>query len=269
MWRGRCAALAALLLAGCITQGNYNDTARPRYEGAPPPHVTPRIPGDTIRVASFNIEFALRTDSALKVIQENRELREADVLLLQEMDLPSTRYIARTLGMWFVYYPASRHFVHDRDFGNAVLSRWPIVEDAKLVLPHRARLHRSQRTATAVTIRIDTTRVRVYSTHLGTVANITRLQRRAQLELILNDAAPYDRVILGGDMNDEAIGDVAVEKGYLWPTREGPRTASVGRLDHIFFKGLLVPDSAAAGTILQVRNASDHRPIWAVALLRK
>lgn len=263
------AGSAALLLAGCVTQGNYTSATQPRYEGSPPPHVAARVPSDTLRIASFNIEFSLRTDSALKVIQENRELREADVLLLQEMDMPSARYIARTLGMWFVYYPASRHFVHNRDFGNAVLSRWPIVEDAKLILPHRARVHRSQRTATAATIRIDTMLVRVYSAHLGTVANITTAQRRAQLEMILKDAARYGRVIIGGDMNDASIGEVAREHGYEWPTEQGPRTAVVGRLDHIFFKGFLSPSDSASGTVLAVRESSDHRPIWAVALIRR
>jgi endonuclease/exonuclease/phosphatase family metal-dependent hydrolase len=38
-------------------------------------------------------------------------------------------------------------------------------------------------------------------------------------------------------------------------------------LDHIFLKGLASPDSAAAGTVLDVRRTSDHLPVWAVALL--
>jgi hypothetical protein len=34
--------------------------------------------------------------------------------------------------MWFVYDPAIFHGRGRCDFGNAVRSRWPIVEDAKL-----------------------------------------------------------------------------------------------------------------------------------------
>jgi endonuclease/exonuclease/phosphatase family metal-dependent hydrolase len=173
------------------------------------------------------------------------------------------------LGMWFVYYPATLHLRHKRDFGNAILSRWPVVEDSKIILPHHARLVGTARTATAATIRVGATDVRVYSTHLGTYANITTDQRRAQLRTILEDAADYERVVLGGDMNDAEVGVLAREHGYLWPTEKGPYTALIGRLDHIFVKGLSTPDSAAAGTVLDNRNASDHRPVWALALLRQ
>lgn len=262
-------ALLVVMPASCQVQRNYTTADGPRYTGSPPPHIEPQRLSDTLRIVSFNIEYALRVDSALAVLRSEPELRGADILLLQEMDAPATRYIARALGMWFVYYPATLHLRHKRDFGNAVLSRWPIVEDKKIMLPHNARLIGTARTATAATVRIADTDVRVYSAHLGTYANITGAQRRAQLQAILDDARPYSRVVLGGDMNDPAVGAVARAGGYAWPTQEGPRTAAVGRLDHIFLRGLFIPDSAASGTVLNVREASDHRPIWAIALLRR
>src|SRR5688572_5301860 len=205
----------------CITARNYTAQQSPRYAGEPPPHLVNTKPSDAIKVVSFNVAFAEQIDSALKVLTTDDALRGADVILLQEMDVPAVRYIARTLGMWYVYYPATRHFVHQRDFGNAVLSRWPIVSDSKIMLPYHARVWRTARTATGATIRIDSVEIRVYSAHLGTYANITNSQRREQLETIIKDAAPYQRVILGGDMNDAGVGTVAVEHGYLWPTREG------------------------------------------------
>lgn len=260
--------LALLLLTGCQVQRNYVTADGPRYAGSPPPHIEAARSSDTLRIVSFNIEYALRVDSALAVLTSEPELRQADIVLLQEMDGPSTRYLARMLGMWFVYYPATLHLRHQRDFGNAILSRWPIVEDTKLMLPHHARLWRTARTATAATVRVGATDIRVYSTHLGTYANITAGQRREQLRTILEDAQRYERVVLGGDMNDPGVGALAREQGFVWPTEIGPRTAAIGRLDHIFLKGLSIPDSAAAGTVLDVRNASDHRPIWALALLR-
>ena len=48
----------------------------------------------------------------------------------------------------------------------------------------------------------------------------------------------------------------------------GPATTRLGRLDHIFVKGLAAPDSAAAGTVLDVGGASDHLAVWAVGILR-
>jgi endonuclease/exonuclease/phosphatase family metal-dependent hydrolase len=195
-------------------------------------------------------------------------LRGADVLLLQEMHEESTRRIAAALGLGYVYYPAIFHYRTNRHMGNAVLSRWPIVEDRKIVLPHVSRFVRTQRIATAATIRVGDLLVRVYSTHLGTMGDVAPEARRDQLRAILADADRYARVVIGGDMNDVAVGQVAREKGYAWPTERGPPTTSLGRVDHIFLKGLAAPDSSAAGTVLDVGGASDHLAVWAVGILR-
>jgi endonuclease/exonuclease/phosphatase family metal-dependent hydrolase len=259
-------ALAAV--AGCRTGRNYATTEGPRYAGAPrgSSAAEPRVT-DTIRVVSFNIEFALRVDSALAVLTSDPSLRDAGVLLLQEMNGAATRRVAEALGMWYVYYPSFFHFRTDRDVGNAVLSRWPIVEDAKLVLPHVSRFVRTQRTATAATVRVGEVTLRLYSTHLGTMGDLSPAARRDQLRAIVADAEPYQRVIIGGDMNDVRVGEVAQESGFTWPTEHGPETTRLGRLDHIFFRGLGHPKRAAAGTLLDVRGASDHLPVWAVALI--
>jgi endonuclease/exonuclease/phosphatase family metal-dependent hydrolase len=267
---GRCAVLLVLLLsiAACRTGRNYPQTEGPRYAGAPD-----TVPAashqreDTLHVVSFNIAFARHVDSAMVVLSSDAALRGADIVLLQEMNEDGTRRIAASLGMWYVYYPAIYHTRAQRDFGNAVLSRWPIVDDAKLLLPHVSRYAGTQRTATAATIRVGETAIRVYSTHLGTLADIGAEPRRAQLRAILADAAPYSRVIIGGDMNNGAVGDVARQGGFAWPTEAGPSTTRLGRWDHIFLKGMRTPDSAAAGTVLDVRHASDHRPVWAKAIV--
>jgi endonuclease/exonuclease/phosphatase family metal-dependent hydrolase len=76
--------------------------------------------------------------------------------------------------------------------------------------------------------------------------------------------------------------------GRNYPSAEGPRYAgdplapagagtagtltvrvvSFTRLDHIFFKGFATVDSSETGTVEQVSGASDHLPVWAVAILR-
>jgi endonuclease/exonuclease/phosphatase family metal-dependent hydrolase len=206
-------------------------------------------------------------DDAIALLATTPALRDADVVMLQEMNDEATRRVAAALGHGYVYYPAIHHGRTRRDFGNAVLSRWPIVEDAKLVLPHVSRYAGTHRTATAATIRVGDALVRVYSAHLGTLADLGAARRRDQLRTILADAERYPHVVLGGDMNDGAVGRVARAMGYAWPTERGPRTATLGRLDHIFLKGLAVPDSAAAGAVLDVRGASDHRPVWALGVL--
>jgi endonuclease/exonuclease/phosphatase family metal-dependent hydrolase len=259
--------LAFVALAGCRTGRSYTDPHGPRYAGAPSSDVRAPAAADTLRVGSFNIEYAIEIDSAIAVLADSA-LRGADVVLVQEMDERGTKRLADALGMRYVYYPAIYNLKTQRDFGNAVLTRWPVVDDAKIVLPRLSRYARTQRTATAVTIRVGGSAVRIYSTHLGTLADIGSSDRADQLRTVIADAARYDRVIIGGDMNAAAVGQIARDMGYSWPTQRGPHTAVLGRLDHIFLKGLSSPDSAASGTVLNNRHASDHRPVWAVALLK-
>ena len=267
---GVVTALALALAVGCRTGRDYPDASGPRYAGGPPRASTEsRAQPDTLRVVTFNIQFARDIEGAIALLAGEPDLRTADVVLLQEMDAPGTARIADALGMWYVYYPAIFHHSANRDFGNAVLSRWPIVDDAKIVLPHPSQYAGTHRTATAATVRIGVERVRVYSTHLGTMADIGSGRRHEQLGAILAHAAGHPLVAIGGDLNDGDIGELAAEAGYAWPTRHGPRTTRFGRWDHVFFKGLTIPDSMAAGAAVDARGVSDHLPVWAIGLLRR
>ncbi|HSJ09246.1 MAG TPA: endonuclease/exonuclease/phosphatase family protein [Longimicrobiales bacterium] len=247
--------------AGCRTGTSYLDPAGPRYSSAQDRVVAPAAT-DTLRIVTFNVAFARQVDSAIAVLTGEPALRGADIVLLQEMDEAGTRRIAAALDASWVYYPAVRSNQTGRDFGNAVVTRWPIVDDAKVMLPHRAFLRRTQRIATAATIRYGGTCIRVYSAHLGTMLEIGGGARRDQLRAILDDAAPFTHVVIGGDMNSRDVGGEAVARGYAWPTRDGPGTTALGRWDHLFMKGLVLADSAATGTVRDVRGASDHRPVW-------
>jgi endonuclease/exonuclease/phosphatase family metal-dependent hydrolase len=220
-----------------------------------------------VKVVSFNIKFGQHVDSAIALLTSDTTLQDPDVLLLQEMDEPGTKLIAEALGMSYVYYPAMLRVNTKRDFGNAVLSRWPILSDSKIILPHLARLHGGQRIATAVTLAIREQPVRVYSVHLGTIVNVSGGSRRDQLRTVLTDAANYQHVIVGGDMNNKGIGNLAREMGFAWPTEQGPKTVLLGRWDHIFLKGLLIPPVGVSGTVRNNYHASDHRAVWVRAIL--
>ncbi|HKJ03852.1 MAG TPA: endonuclease/exonuclease/phosphatase family protein [Longimicrobiales bacterium] len=218
---------------------------------------------DTLLVVSFNVENSQEVDSALQVLTTEGALKDPDILLLQEVDEDAVRRVAQALDMAFVYYPAILRKATGRHFGNAVLSRWPVADDEKLVLPHVAIFGRTQRIATAVTVQVGSTPVRVYSVHLATPVNLALRDRQDQIRAVLRDAARYPHVVIGGDLNSGSVGNLALQRGFAWPTREGPRTVLFGRWDHIFFKGLRPPDAGASGTILDNRGASDHRPVWA------
>jgi endonuclease/exonuclease/phosphatase family metal-dependent hydrolase len=259
----RTLALGVLCLAtACKTGRNYPEPSVPRYASVAVPAPTSR--GDTLHVVSYNVEFSLEVPRAIHVLKTTAALRGADVVLLQEMTASAARAIADSLGMSHVYYPAIYNKVYRRDVGNAVLSRWPIVADTKLILPSRSRYAKTQRIATAATIRFRDRDVRVYSTHLGTPADLGHTGRTLQLSAITDDAKPFAHVILGGDMNSRNIGVVAVQAGYLWSTRSIPPSSNFGRLDHIYVRGFGV---TGAGTVRIPPNVSDHRPIWTTVVL--
>lgn len=257
--------LAATLLAAACARGiNYPLIGGPRYAGVVVPQGAGAAEGGrSLRVVTFNVQYGVAVDSAIAVLARSPELRAVDVVALQEVDAPATGRIAAALGMGYVYYPATIHPRYDRDFGNAVLSRWPIVEDRKVMLPNLGRLRKTQRIATAVTIVFGATPIRVYSTHLGTPSDVGPGGRREQARAIVADAEPHRRVMILGDMNSHGVGKALVAGGYAWATRDNPRTSAFGNWDHVFLKGIALVSDSATGVVDDNRRASDHRAVWA------
>lgn len=261
--RAACALLAPLLASsagGCAH--NYTHDLAPRYAGGQR-HLLPRRSVDTLRIVSFNLEHGRRVQEATDLLRREPRLREADILLLQEMDARGTARIASALGYAWVYYPATRHPSTGRDFGNAVLSKLPIESDTKLILPNLARIGRTQRIAVGATVRWNDRPLRVYSVHLATFMGNGPRARRQQLEAVLADADRFEYVVVGGDFNSESLPKRAAELGYYWPTRRLPPTSVAGTIDHFVTQGLTLADSASMGVVSKIRDISDHKPIWA------
>jgi len=222
---------------------------------------------DSVRVVTFNIQYAIHVDRAIALIRTTPELAGADIVTLQEMDEPGTRAIAESLGMHYVYYPATLHPHTHRDFGDAILSPWPLVDDRKVILPHLGRFEHTQRIAVGATVLARGTRLRVYSVHLGTQVETPPQAKRDQVAAVMADAAQYPLVIIAGDMNSHGIGDQFTAHGYRWITQHDPATVHWFNWDHVFLSGFPTTDSARTGVIHDNWGASDHRPVWAVILL--
>ena len=253
-------ALAVAGLTACAAAStNYTDPAGPRFAGgtAQGSRVEP-----TIRVATLNIDMGLHLDRLIALLRQAPDLRPAEVVLLQEVDSVTVRAIADSLRMAWVYYPATLHPKSGRDYGNAVLSRFPIRDDWKVPLPYLARGRRTARAAVAATLDVAGHPLRVYSVHLATVIGNTPEQRYAQLRTVLADAEPYPAVVIGGDFNSEAVPEVALQHGYDWPTRRLPPTNAFWTFDHFLVRGIATPASSAAGVVPDPAGASDHRPVW-------
>jgi endonuclease/exonuclease/phosphatase family metal-dependent hydrolase len=260
--------LAAALLVSCSPL-NYLDSSGPWYEqrfaGVPPPSAGAAA---RLRVVSFNIAYAVKIDLAVELLRAAPELQGLDVLALQEMDVPGTEQLARTLGLNSLYVPSAVHPKSGRDFGCAILSPWPLVEPGKVVLPIAGFGSGVRRSAARATVLWGDRRVRVYSVHLPSPLGVTGAARRQQIEVLLADAVDSpDPVVIAGDLNSHDIGNQLVEGGYSWPTRDVGTTSKFFffgmSIDHIFTKGLMaVADERAFGTVPDNRGASDHRPVW-------
>jgi endonuclease/exonuclease/phosphatase family metal-dependent hydrolase len=253
-------ALAVLLGAGCKTAQNYLDPAGPVYRGSGGVLATDD-PG--LRIVTFNIAYALQVDRAIAALTTHPALRNADILALQEMDAPGVEKIARALAMNYVYYPISLNPKYGRDFGNAILYPWPIEESRKVKLPHTSLLLKQARAAVAARVRVADRTFQVYSVHLGAPIGTSPGNRREQARVVIEDARKVtEPVIVAGDFNSHGIGDGFVADGFAWPTRDVGNSVRGFSFDHIFVRGL--PSAGAvAGVARDVKNASDHRPVWA------
>ena len=255
-------ALVAGMSLACAVARNYPDPDEPRYEGR---HAPPRsaVTPESVRVVTFNIQFARHTDRAIAAVRDHPALRHPDLLLLQEMDAVGVEAVALAVGLNYVYFPAARHPKTGRDFGNAVLSPWPIEEAWKLVLPHSSRYVHLARAAVAARVRIGRRAVRVYSVHLGAPLEIGGADRRSQAEAILRDArGSPDPVVIGGDLNSSGVGRTFEADGLGWPTRGLGGTRGPFSVDHVFTRGF-GQVACGAGVVRDV-DASDHRPVWTV-----
>jgi endonuclease/exonuclease/phosphatase family metal-dependent hydrolase len=266
------AAASVLVFAaqgGCAVC-NYLDPAGPRYAGRAEAAAVDREP-EAIRIVTFNVRLARCIDGAAAALSTHEALREADVVVLQEMSAPGAAEIARVLGMHHVYYPGTTR-IETGDFGNAILSRWPILDDHKIVLPHQNPLTGVQSIAIGGTVAAPGGALAVYSVHAST-AVVSLRARLDQYATVLDDAAarhhPRVPVIIAGDLNTLERWSVPRVRSAFRVRGFDHATASIDDtadyffgsllLDHVFARGF---DVRGAGTVRT--EASDHRALWTV-----
>lgn len=256
-------ACAALVGAGCGLAENYLDPEGPRYAGSYAPAAEDSREPPTFGIVTFNIKFGDEYRLAADELASDPQLSRADILLLQEMDARGTDAIAERLSMNYVYYPGSVH-ENGRDFGNAVLSRWPIVDDAKHILPHRNPTDGRIRVCVQATVATPLGEVSAYSVHNETPWLGPRA-RLEQAQAVLDHAASSGVTsVVGGDFNTSDPGSVDDtvtlfrSAGFDWASEGSGDTAGSLTLDHIFVRQLA---PLGAGTVST--RASDHRPQWA------
>ena len=259
--------LLGAVVASCGPATNYLESEAPKFTGDFTETVS--APKKTLKVVTFNIKYAQKIDQAIDELAKFPELRDVDIFLLQEMDLKGTERIARALQYNYVYYPASLHPRYDKYFGNAIISRWPIGETNKVLLPHKNPVNKQRRIAISATILVGNDTLKVYSVH-AEVPILTRTKRVEQVKTLIrhiSEQKEFPYIIVGGDFNTALKKDIKVfttiftNENFEWATEGIGATAKLSMaLDHIYTKGMEVID---AGKIENTR-ASDHLPVWVV-----
>jgi endonuclease/exonuclease/phosphatase family metal-dependent hydrolase len=268
----------------------------------------------TIKVVTYNIQFGIGLDGAYDLERIVDAVRDADVIAFQEV----TRGFMRNQGRDMVaeieallldrftvhHMPADIDFgsrvadgraVQTRfQFGNMVVSRWPILSSRGHLLPRSARTSSLNLQRGALEALIDTPNgpIRFYSVHLD---HIDRDERLGQIEALKQIAFSAPRTgtavtgigefgyselpiaedfILLGDFNLEpdlaeyraAVSEgghlvdvTASDAGWSWTDPETKRPNK--RLDYGFATPALAERMGEA-RVDQSARGSDHMPVW-------
>ena len=229
--------------------------------------------GSSLVVASYNIHRGVGLDRRrdLDRIAAVIEELEPDVVGLQEVirghggpqaDQPG--YLAHRLGMNLVMGVTRE--LGAGTYGNAVLTRLPIVASATRDLSHG---RRERRGAVRVDLAADGLVVHVFNCHFG----LAFRERRRQLELLgafigLCGGLAGPRILVG-DFNEWHLGPVTrrFRREFASPMRRLRRTHPavfpVFALDRIYWDADLAGEDLRAHRSRLAKVASDHLPLVA------
>lgn len=257
-----------LVLAGLLAAG----------AAAAEPHV--------LRVLCYNIHYGQGMDGEynLQRLAEVIQAAQPDLVALQEVDVGVRRSgqvhqlqkLGELTGLTARFGP-TQHYEGGL-FGNAVLTRLPILDELIQPLPYtEATPERTTypRGALAVTVRAPDGRpLRFVSTHFQHNVEEDRVVEAKAVNALFADPADGLRTILAGDFNAtpeaEPIRILQERWQHAIDAARAPSAPSVNpksRIDYIFYRG-----SAAfrvlGSEVLPEAMASDHRPVLAILELQ-
>lgn len=247
--------------------GDYSDIRGPSYQGNYA-QATAEFDGN-LRVVAWNMHYGENLDQETAVLATTDELRDADLLLLQEMSAQGVEQLAQTLSYNYVFYPAAMHRQRQEEYGNAILSKWPLADTTKIVLPNWLPSWLQSRNAARGVVIISDMNILVYSVHLDTTWMIPWWGLTQGKYLAQNIHDGYDLAIVGGDFNTwtprsiRTLDSSMQKAGMERLTRDRGHTFEYSglklTLDHIFgTEGFDYQAGVYYGT-----DASDHYPLWA------
>lgn len=231
-----------------------------------------------LRVLSYNIHHAEGGDGELDLERIAGVIRsaDADVVVLQEVDVQTERAegldqaaeLARLTRMEFVF--GSNLDFEGGNYGNAVLSRLPILDHTNHSLPNPD--DTEPRGALEVAVLFEQDTVTVISTHLDHQSEQNRWASAERLNEIAADLAFPG--VLAGDINDVPTSETLSMLAEQWTNATADRTLPtspasepVRQIDYVMYHPA-GQWSVIDTQVLEQPVASDHRPILAVLALR-
>lgn len=284
MRRHSLAVLAAAILSGCLSRPSPKDkSVETRYPRAPT--TSDRSLPRRLRVVTFNVHREAG-DKVIAGIRGDRELRDADLIILQEVHrkepaaapCSAACSLGEDLGFYSMYAPG--HVQGDGTDGVAIVSRAPILSSQVLELPaFNIGFNNSRRIALVATLLLDGEPVTVYAVHLTN--RLTVGERERQMRPVLEHARRQTTpVIIAGDMNTVPftfVGNVVPIPNRTQDTRLEELVRAYGfdtpcagsgatfrkmrmKLDAIYTRGFKTHHYATA----QASGVSDHLALWAI-----
>jgi endonuclease/exonuclease/phosphatase family metal-dependent hydrolase len=235
----------------------------------------------SFRVTTYNIHKCRGLDRRVRPKRIADVLREinADVVALQEvagMDEAAREHnhvaaIAEELGLDFCTGENRR--LRGSAYGNAILSRWPIISDRNHDLTWQRYEPRGCLDVTITLPNDSQTALQVFNVHLGTGFFERRNQAHRLLEVVgAGDASSRPRILLG-DFNEWTRGLTTRLLSRHWNSAEPDQRLGRARtypgvfpllhLDHVYYNSFLTLKSVAVHRTLLALAASDHLPIVA------
>ncbi|HLR55457.1 MAG TPA: endonuclease/exonuclease/phosphatase family protein [Actinomycetales bacterium] len=232
--------------------------------------------GADMRVLSWNLHYGVSAKPrvALDDILDTISAEDPDVVLLQEVSRgwvlaggsDMLTWLASGLNMTAAWSPAA-----DGQFGNVVLSKYPLTEVRAQRLPYGA--GPQKRSFVSATVAHPLTDVQVTSTHLQhRVGNAkTRLEQVDSLLEYVDSAENNGATILGGDFNAEPDSlEIETLTAATWLStldavgnaeqNTSPSHDPAVRIDWLFTGSRLQTENAE---VLSGKTASDHLPLVA------
>lgn len=228
-----------------------------------------------LRVMTYNIHHCNPPSEGSKIDVEaiakviNKE--KPDFVALQEVDINTERsgkgknqakLLAELTGMKFFFSKAIDH--QGGDYGVAVLSRFPITDSLRYILPIDNSIGGEQRTIAAVTAEVAKGKKVIFaSTHL----DLKEQNRLTQAALIVQHFGNKDiPVILGGDFNATPDSKVIsyFDQYFTRSCKDCAPTIPVDKpnrtIDFIMYKSKTVINSLST-KVIDEQYASDHLPV--------